>query len=111
MRSLRGGLPDEDARALTFVSLVLVYPGLVVVNRSFGASPWDFVGQRNSALVWVAGATVSMLALVLAVPLGRDLFRFGPLHWDDFLLVAGVVAGVVAVLEVLKRFWRASLAR
>ena len=30
------GLPETDARALTFVSLVLVDLGLVLVNRSFG---------------------------------------------------------------------------
>jgi Ca2+-transporting ATPase len=106
---LRNGLPDDDVRALTFVSLVLVDLGLVLVNRSFGASLRDLLGQRNRALIGVSAVTISVLALVLAVPLGRDLFRFGPLHGDDLLLVAVVVIGVVVVLEGLKRFWRASL--
>jgi hypothetical protein len=52
-----------------------------------------------------------MLALILALPLRRELFRFDPLHGDDLLLVATVVASVVVVLEGLKRFWRVRLAR
>ena len=108
--ALRSGLPDDDVRALTFVSLVLVDLGLVLVNRSFGASLRDLVGQRNRALIWISVVTVAMLTLILALPLGRELFRFGPLHGDDLLLVATVVASVVAVLEGLKRFWRTRLA-
>jgi Ca2+-transporting ATPase len=84
--------------------------GLVLVNRSFGASLRDLVGQRNRALIWISVVTVAMLTLILALPLGRELFRFGPLHGDDLLLVATVVASVVAVLEGLKRFWRTRLA-
>ena len=34
--ALQRGLPESDARALTFVSLVLIDLGLVLVNRSFG---------------------------------------------------------------------------
>lgn len=83
----------------------------MLVNRSFGASLRDLVGQRNRVLIWISAVTVSMLALILALPLGRELFRFGRLHADDLLLVLAAVAGVVTVLEGLKRFWRARLAR
>jgi Ca2+-transporting ATPase len=83
---------------------------LVLVNRSFCASLRDLLGQRNRALVWVAAVATLMLAVILVLPLGRELFRFGPLHADDLLLVAAIVAGVVVVLENLKRFWRTRLA-
>ncbi len=109
--ALRSGMPNDDVRALTFVSLVLVDLGLVLVNRSFGASLRDLIGQHNRALMWISGATIAMLALILALPLGRDLFRFGPLHGHDLLLVAAVVLTVVVVLEGLKGFWRMRLAR
>ncbi|HVJ51030.1 MAG TPA: cation-translocating P-type ATPase [Aliidongia sp.] len=109
--ALRNGLPDDDVRALTFVSLVLIDLGLVLVNRSFGTSFRDLIGQRNRALILVSTVTVLMLTLILVVPLGRDLFRFGSLHGDDLLLVAAVVAGVVTMLEGLKRFWRTQLVR
>ncbi len=42
-------------------------------------------------------------------PVGRALFRFGPLHADDLTLIAIVVLAVFATLEFLKRFWRAHL--
>ena len=83
----------------------------MLVYGSFGTSLRDLVGQRNCVLIWISAVTVSMLALILALPLGRELFRFGPLHADDLLLVLAAVAGVVIVLEGLKRFWRTRLAR
>jgi Ca2+-transporting ATPase len=107
--ALERGLPETDARSLTFVSLVLVNLGLVLVNRSFATSIAELVGKANRALVWVAALTLALLALVVMSPFGRELFRFGPLHADDLTLIAIVVLTVFATLEVLKRFWRAHL--
>jgi Ca2+-transporting ATPase len=107
--ALKRGLPETDARTLTFVSLVLVDLGLVLVNRSFATSLSELIGKANRALVWVATVTLSLLALAVISPVGRELFRFGPLHADDLMLVAGIVVAVLATLEFLKRFWRARL--
>jgi Ca2+-transporting ATPase len=106
--ALRNRLPEGDARALTFVSLVLVNLGLVLVNRSFGGARAPGTGH-DRALWTVTAATLTILALVLLWPFGRTLFRFGPLHGDDLALVAAVVLGVVVALQFLKRFWRAQL--
>jgi Ca2+-transporting ATPase len=103
------GLPETDARSLTFVSLVLVDLGLVLVNRSFATSLAELIGKANRALVWVTAVTVALLALVLISPVGRALFRFGPLHADDLTLVVLIVVSVFATLEFLKRFWRTRL--
>jgi Ca2+-transporting ATPase len=46
---------------------------------------------------------------VLISPVGRALFRFGPLHADDLTLVVLIVVSVFATLEFLKRFWRTRL--
>jgi Ca2+-transporting ATPase len=107
--ALRRGLPEGDARALTFVSLVLIDLGLVLVNRSFSQSPFRSAGRGNKALWWVSGVTGALLAAVLVWRAGRDLFQFGPLHADDLTLVAALVVAVVAVLEGLKCFWRERL--
>jgi Ca2+-transporting ATPase len=107
--ALYNGLPEGDARALTFVSLVLLDLGLVLVNRGFGSSLRDLLGRRNRAMLVVSAVTILMLTLIVSVPFGRELFRFGPLHWDDLALVVMIVAAVVALLDVLKRFWRARL--
>jgi Ca2+-transporting ATPase len=109
--AVSAGLPDGDVRALTFVSLVLVDLGLVLVNRNFSASLRDLIGQRNRALIWISGATVALLGLVVGTPLGRELFRFGPLHVDDISLVALVVFATMATLEATKRLWRERLGR
>jgi Ca2+-transporting ATPase len=103
------GLPVADARSLTFVSLVLVYLSLVLVNRSFATSLAELIGKANRALVWVTAVTIGLLAFVLLAPVGRALFRFGPLHPDDLTLVVIIVVAVFATLEILKRFWRARL--
>ena len=106
---LERGLPETDARSLTFVSLVLVDLGLVLVNRSFATSLVELIGKANRALMWVALVTVALLALVLVAPFARALFRFGPLHADDLTLVVVIVVAVFAALEFLKRLWRGRL--
>ena len=107
--AIRRGMPEGDARALTFVSLILVDLGLVLVNRSFGAVLIR-AHKGNRALWWVSGVTFALLAFALCSRVGRELFHFGPLHGDDLMLVAAIVAFVVGILEFLKRFWRARLA-
>jgi Ca2+-transporting ATPase len=107
--ALERGLPETDARSLTFASLVLVDLGFVLVNRSFATSLTKLIGKANWALVWVSGVTVALLVLVLITPVGRALFRFGPLHPDDLTAVVVIVIAVFVTLEFLKRFWRARL--
>jgi Ca2+-transporting ATPase len=107
--ALERGVAEADARSLTFVSLVLIYLALVLVNRSFATSFAELVGKANGALVWVSAVTFALLAVVLIWPPGRALFRFGRLHADDLVLVLVVVVAVFAVLELLKRFWRVRL--
>ena len=107
--ALKRGLPEGDARALTFVSLVLVDLGLVLVNRSFGALAIKRSGKRNRTLWGVSGVALALLTVVLVLPVGRELFRVGPLHPDDLTLVALIVISVVVILEILKRFWRTRL--
>jgi Ca2+-transporting ATPase len=85
--------------------LVLIDLGLVLVNRSFGAVVFR-VHKGNHTLWWVTGVTLTLLGAAVFSPAGRRLFHFGPLHADDLMLVAVIVASVVAVLELLKRFWR-----
>jgi P-type Ca2+ transporter type 2C len=107
--AIKRGLPENDARSLTFVSLVLMDLGLVLVNRSFATSLAELLGKANRALVWVSAVTIVLMALVLIWPPGRELFHFGPLHGDDLTLVLIIVTAIFVILEFLKRFWRARL--
>ena len=98
------GMPEGEARALAFFSLVLAIVSLVLANRSFSPSLVAAFRRPNPALAWVLLAVAAILALTLLWPLARDIFRFGPLHADD--LAATLAAGmlVLIVLELLKPF-------
>ncbi len=109
--ALHQGLPEEDARALAFASLVATNLGLVLVNRSRAASVFVAFGRSNAALWWVFAATATLLAGAIAYRPARELLHFGPLHFDDvaIALCSGLVT--LALLELAKRIVRPSLAR
>ena len=98
-------LPETEVRALAFFSLIMTFFSLILVNRSFSASLITALRRPNAALAWVLVAVTFVLGLTLLWPFASELFRFGPLHWDDLALTLG--AG--AVLEVIKPIWRARL--
>jgi len=105
----RRGMPADEVRALTFFSLVLSVGSLIFVNRSFSSSLITAIGRPNSMLAWIVAAVGAILALSLLVPAVRDLFRFGPLHWDDLSLTLGAAAAILIALELAKTFWRDQL--
>ena len=51
--ALDRGMPEPEARSLTFFALVLGIVGLIFVNRSFSASIITAFRRRNAALRWV----------------------------------------------------------
>ncbi|MBI5505297.1 MAG: cation-translocating P-type ATPase [Deltaproteobacteria bacterium] len=105
----RRGTPEPELRALVFVSLILANLGLILVNRSFSASLRTALGWQNRSL-WVLVTGVSIaLAISLWWPPARELFRFGPLHGDDFVVCSVAGLAVLGLLQFAKRFWRAGL--
>jgi P-type Ca2+ transporter type 2C len=100
------GMSEEEARALTFVTLVLANLGLILSNRSWTRTVFSTIRMKNTALWWVVAGAVIFLALVLAVPLLRNLFAFAPLSPVDLgiCLVAAVIS--IGWFEVLKLFKR-----
>ncbi|TWB21993.1 cation transport ATPase-like protein [Nitrospirillum amazonense] len=111
MAALNGGMPADQARALAFVALMLINFGLVLVNRSFAASPLTALLRPNTALWTVLGVMAAVMAATLAWPPAADLFAFGPLHADD--LAVAFVAAIVMVLalEMVKPLWADHLRR
>jgi Ca2+-transporting ATPase len=107
--ALRAGMPESEARALVFVSLVATNIGLIFVNRSFNTSLAAAFGRRNRALWLVLAATTTLLAMVLFWPPARTLFDFGPLHADDLALCLGAGLFALLLLDLLKPYWRARL--
>ena len=101
--ALHQNLPEPDARSLAFVALVATNLGLVLVNRSLGASVFSAFTRPNAALWWVVVATAAILTGVLLFPPARELFHFGPLHADDILVALGSGLIALLLLELAKR--------
>lgn len=94
--SLALGSPVDEARALTFTTLVVGNLALVLVNRSQTRTILAMLRQRNLALWGIVGGTLALLALALYVPFLRALFGFALLHPSD--LVICLVAGISGIL-------------
>jgi Ca2+-transporting ATPase len=103
------GMPQDEARALAFFSLVLSIVSLILVNRSFSTSLISALRRPNAPLVWILLATVAILAASLLLPAARALFRFGPLHGDDLLVTVAAGGVVLLALEGIKPLWRMRL--
>jgi Ca2+-transporting ATPase len=102
-------MPQDEARALAFFSLVLSIVSLILVNRSFSTSLISALRRPNAPLVWILLATVAILAASLLLPAARALFRFGPLHGDDLLVTVAAGGVVLLALEGIKPLWRMRL--
>jgi P-type Ca2+ transporter type 2C len=107
--ALKNGMPDEEVRALTFVSLILGIFSLILVNRSFSPSFKLALVRPNAALLSILLGVCAMLGLCLSVPALRALFRFGVLHPDDLMVAIGSALLIFFTLELLKRLWREPL--
>jgi len=99
---LHFGVPEAEARATTFVALVVSNFGLIIVNRSFSASIISALARPNRAFWGMLAATAALLAAALYVPPLRDLFHFGPVHLQTVGCAIGVGVVVLLGLELLK---------
>lgn len=106
--TLAGELHDE-ARALTFATLVLANLALIFTDRSWHRTVLGTLGSSNPALWWVVGGTVGFLALVVFLPSSRELFRFSVLQLSDWAVCFGVALSSILWFEVMKA-WKAKRA-
>lgn len=90
-----GSSPDE-ARALTFSTLVIGNLGLILVNRSWRHTVLRTLSRPNPALWWILGGAFSFLLAALYLPWLREVFHFAPLTSAQFALSLG--AGIASVL-------------
>ena len=109
--ALKQGLPETDARALAFASLVAINLGLALVNRSQDPRPWTALMRRNRAFWWVTAGSTALLAAIIAFAPTRALFRFGPLHLDDVAVAVASGVAILVGLDLAKRRIAKRLAR
>lgn len=94
--SLYRGHGENEARALTFTTLIIANLSLILTNRSWSRTIVETLKTPNTALWWVLGGASIFLSLVLYVPFLRSLFRFNYLHPLDIAIC--LIAGVISVL-------------
>jgi Ca2+-transporting ATPase len=104
------GLDPDDARTLTFATLVLSYVGLIQSNRSLHRGLFHTLRVVNPTAWLVCGGAVALLALVILIPPVRAAFQFTPLHAIDVAVCVGAAIAATAAFEVTKwwRVWRHS---
>jgi P-type Ca2+ transporter type 2C len=100
--ALGRGLPEGEARALAFTTLVLGNFALILFTRSSSISLAAALLRPNPALWGVFAVASALLALAVFVPTIRGLFHFGVMHADDIAAAAGAAILVLVLLEVAK---------
>ena len=94
--SLFRGQGEEEARALTFTTLIVANLGLILINRSWSRTILETISSPNRALWWVLGGALVFLAGVLYIPFLRELFGFSYLHLLDIAIC--FLAGITSIL-------------
>jgi Ca2+-transporting ATPase len=94
--ALSQGKGENDARAMSFVTMIVANLGLILTNRSWTRTILGTLRTPNPALWWVFGGAASFLILVIYVPYLKDLFRFDQLHPIDLGIC--FVTGVFSIL-------------
>jgi P-type Ca2+ transporter type 2C len=98
------GHTENNARGLTFATLVTANLALILTNRSWSRTILSMFKEPNAALKWVLCGAVVSLVLVFSVPVLRDLFRFDAPHLIDIAICLAAGAISIAWFELLKGF-------
>ena len=94
--------PENDARAMTFVTLVMGMLAVIFANRSWSQNIVATLRSPNRALWWVAGGALTFLAMVLYIPYLRDVFRFAAPPPAELALCVGAGALSLVWFEIVK---------
>jgi Ca2+-transporting ATPase len=100
--ALDRNMPETEARALAFVTLVTTNFAMILINRATGFAIVDLVRRPNVVLWGVVAITTIILLIVVLTPSLRTVFFFGPLHGDDLILCALAGLAAFAALELVK---------
>jgi len=100
----RLGHLGDDARAMTFTTLVVANLGLILTNRSWTGTILSTIRLPNRALWWVLAGAAVFLGAALYVPVVRGVFRFTALAAVEVAICLGAGALSILWFEVLKAF-------
>ncbi len=96
------GIPEDEARALAFFTLVLSIIALILVNRRASTRLGSALLRHNRVLGGILIVVAGILALSLGWPFLAGLFRFAPLSPAEIGLGIGGAFTLLLLLEGLK---------
>jgi Ca2+-transporting ATPase len=91
-----GRIPEAEARAFAFATLVTGNLALILSNRSTAGSLWTTLLTPNATLWWVMAGALTLAAAALYLPWAVEVLRFAPLPGHE--LAAAVGLGLASVL-------------
>ena len=91
-----GRIPEAEARAFAFATLVTGNLALILSNRSTAGALWTTLLTPNATLWWVIAGALTLAATALYLPWAVEVLRFAPLPARE--LAAAVGLGLVSVL-------------
>ena len=101
-------IPEAEARAFAFATLVTGNLALILSNRSSSASLWTTLRTPNAILWWVIGGALLLLAAALYLPWTVEVLRFAPLPAHELAAAFGLGLASVVWFEAIKRVRRES---
>ncbi|GCL64686.1 cation-translocating P-type ATPase [Pseudaquabacterium pictum] len=89
-------IPEAEARAFAFATLVVGNLALILSNRSATRSLWATLRTPNSTLWVVVGLALALLLAALYLPWAVGVLRFAPLPAQELAAACGL--GLLSVL-------------
>lgn len=86
---------ENEARALTFVTLVVSNLALIFVSRSRSESLATIFVKPNRIFWWIAAIASAALGITIGVPEVADAFQFSSPPWSATLIAAAAAAMLV----------------
>ncbi len=95
-------MTEPQARAFTFVSLVIANIMLIFSNRTVNRTLFFSPMLNNKILNWITLSTLAFLALSIYLPFLSKLFQFAPLSARNLAFSVGIGIASVLWYELIK---------
>ncbi|OGV56656.1 MAG: ATPase [Lentisphaerae bacterium GWF2_52_8] len=92
----------SEARTLAFITLIVSNLCMIMSNRSWRTGIIHSFFVPNRALLWVVGAALGFLAMVLYIPFLQKLFHLTPMHLGDLAITFSAGAASILWFEFIK---------
>ena len=104
-------IPEAEARAFAFATLVTGNLALILSNRSMSGSLWATLRTPNATLWWVIAGALALLTAALYTPWAVGVLRFAPLPAHELAAAFGLGLASVVWFEAIKWARRSGSAR